>query len=86
MNKYRVYIKLDITGHWQVGRDLDSWTAGRLMRDLARTGRTCYAVSNTSGGTACAICHGVMPGYWPRIERPDGVTFCGLTPARLANV
>ena len=86
MNKYQVYIYLPSTGHWGVGNALDSWTAGRLMRDLARTGCTCYASQENSDGLAVAVCHGVSWGSKPGIERPAGLQRFALPASRLANV
>lgn len=86
MNKYQVYICLPYTGHWGVGNALDSWTAGRLMRDLARTGITCYASQENSDDLAVAVCYGVSWGYRPIIERPAGLQRFAKPAARLANV
>ena len=84
--KYSVYIILPSTGHWRVGAPLESWLAGRLMRDIARTGRTCYATTDTSEGVAIAVCHGTLPDSRPSISRPLGLRAYGLPASRLANV
>lgn len=85
-NKYSVYIILPETGHWRVGAPLDSWVAGRLMRDIARTGRTCYATTDSSEGVAIAVCFGTLSDSRPCISRPLGLRAYGLPAARLANV
>ena len=84
--KYSVYIILPSTGHWRVGAPLDSRTAGRLMRDIARTGSTCYATNDTSKGVAIAVCFGTLPDSRPCISRPLGLRAYSLPAARLANV